>query len=176
MDDAEALANPSRVRSVVAVAPVGTSYSDVTAGNESVTTAITGTSPAYMETMGYSLASGQFISERNVSHRDSVVVLGSKTASDLFGADNPVGQKVRIKDRRFTVVGVLEAKGGAMMGVSEDELVLVPITTYYTRLFTQRTANGEDAVQTIVVQVSSTEAIDGAVRDIEDVLRYRHRG
>jgi putative ABC transport system permease protein len=125
--------------------------------------------------MGYSLASGQFISERNVSHRDSVVVLGSKTASDLFGADNPVGQKVRIKDRRFTVVGVLEAKGGAMMGVSEDELVLVPITTYYTRLFTQRTANGEDAVQTIVVQVSSAEAIDGAVRDIEDVLRYRHR-
>jgi putative ABC transport system permease protein len=175
VDDAEALANPSRVRSVVAVAPVGTSYSDVTAGNESVTTAITGTSPAYMETMGYSLASGQFISERNVSHRDSVVVLGSKTASDLFGADDPVGQEVRIKDRRFTVVGVLEAKGGAMMGVSEDELVLVPITTYYTRLFTQRTANGEDAVQTIVVQVSSTEAIDGAVRDIEDVLRYRHR-
>ena len=175
VEDAEALANPSRVRSVVAVAPVGTSYSDVTAGNESVTTAITGTSPAYMETMGYSLASGQFISERNVSHRDSVVVLGSKTASDLFGADNPVGQKVRIKDRRFTVVGVLEAKGGAMMGVSEDELVLVPITTYYTRLFTQRTANGEDAVQTIVVQVSSAEAIDGAVRDIEDVLRYRHR-
>jgi putative ABC transport system permease protein len=175
VDDAEALANPSRVRSVVAVAPVGTSYADVTAGNESVTTAITGTSPAYMETMGYSLASGQFISERNVSHRDSVVVLGSKTASDLFGADDPVGQQVRIKERRFTVVGVLEAKGGAMMGVSEDELVLVPITTYYTRLFTQRTANGEDAVQTIVVQVSSAEAIDGAVRDIEDVLRYRHR-
>jgi putative ABC transport system permease protein len=125
--------------------------------------------------MGYSLVSGQFISERNVSHRDSVVVLGNKTASDLFGEDDPVGQRVKIKERRFTVVGVLETKGGAMMGISQDELVLVPITTYHTRLFTQRTASGEDAVQSIVVQVTSAEAIDGAVHDIEDVLRYRHR-
>jgi len=175
VDDAEALANPSRVRSVAAVAPVGTNYADVLAGTESVTTAITGTTPAYMEAMGYSLASGQFISERNVSHRDLVVVLGNKTASDLFGTDDPVGEKVKIKGRRFTVVGVLETKGGAIMGVSQDELVIVPITTFHSRLFTQRTASGEDAVQTIVVQVASAEAINSAIRDIEDVLRQRHR-
>ena len=175
VDDAEALADPSRVRSVAAVAPVGSSYADVVAGNESITTTITGSTPAYMGAMGYSLASGQFISERNVSHRDSVVVLGDKTASDLFGEDDPVGQKVKIKGRRFTVIGVLEAKGGAMMGISQDELVLVPITTYHTRLFTQRTSSGEDAVQTIIVQVASAEAIDGAIRDIEDILRQRHR-
>jgi putative ABC transport system permease protein len=175
VDDAEALNNPSRVRSVAAVAPVGTNYADVLAGNESVTTAITGTTSAYMEAMGYSLASGQFISERNVSHRDLVVVLGNKTASDLFGTDDPLGEKVKIKGRRFTVVGVLEAKGGAIMGVSQDELVIVPVTTFHSRLFTQRTASGEDAVQTIVVQVASAEAINSAIRDIEDVLRQRHR-
>jgi len=128
-----------------------------------------------MGAMGYSLASGQFISDRNVSHRDSVAVLGNKTAADLFGEDDPVGQRVKIKGRRFTVIGVLEAKGGAMMGISQDEKVLVPITTYHTRLFTQHTSGGEDAVQTIIVQVASTEAIDGAIRDIEDVLRQRHR-
>ena len=175
VDDAEALADPSRVRSVAAVAPVGSSYADVVAGNESVTTTITGSTPAYMGASGYSLASGQFISDRNVSHRDSVVVLGDKTATDLFGEDDPVGQRVKIKGRRFTVIGVLEAKGGAMMGISQDELVLVPITTYHTRLFTQRTSSGEDAVQTIIVQVASAAAIDGAIRDIEDILRQRHR-
>ena len=74
-----------------------------------------------MGAMGYSLASGQFISDRNVSHRDSVAVLGNKTAADLFGEDDPVGQRVKIKGRRFTVIGVLEAKGGAMMGISQDE-------------------------------------------------------
>ena len=175
VDDAEALADPSHVRSVAAVAPVGSSYADVIAGNESVTIAITGTTPAYMGVMNYSLASGQFISERNMSHRDSVVVLGDEVATDLFGSDDPVGQKVKIKGRRFTVVGVLEAKGGAIMGVSQDELVVVPITTYHTRLFTQRTVSGEDAVQSIIVQAASAEAIDSAIYDIEAVLRQRHR-
>jgi putative ABC transport system permease protein len=174
VDDAEALADPSRVRAVADVAPVGSNYADVTAGSESVTTSITGTTPAYVGALGYSLASGQFISERNVRHRDMVAVLGDKTAHDLFGEADPVGQKIKIKGRRFTVVGVLEAKGGAMMGISQDEMVLVPITTYHARLFTQRTAGGEDAVQYIIVEVTSPESINGAILDIEYVLRERH--
>jgi putative ABC transport system permease protein len=175
LDDAEALANPAYVPSAVAVAPISTNYAEVIAGNESAVTSITGTTPEYQGALNYSLASGQFISERNVSHRDTVAVLGDKVAEDLFGSDDPLGQKVRIKERRFTVIGVLEAKGGAFMGVSQDELVVVPITTFQTRLFTQRMAGGEDAVQSIVVQISSAEAIDGAIYDIEDVLRQRHR-
>ena len=175
VDDAEALADPSRVRAVASVAPVGSNYADVIAGSESITTSITGTTPAYMGAMGYSLVSGQFISERNVTHRDMVAVLGDKTARDLFGEADPVGQKVKIKGRRFTVVGVLAAKGGAMMGISQDEMVLVPITTYHSRLFTQRTASGEDAVQSIIVEVTSAESVNGAILDIEDVLRQRHR-
>ena len=127
-----------------------------------------------MGAMNYSLASGQFISQRNVSHRDSVAVLGDKVAADLFGSEDPIGQKIKIKGRRFTVIGVLEAKGGAIMGMSQDELVVVPITTFHTRLFTQRTATGGDAVQSITVQVTSAEAIGAAIYDIEDVLRKRH--
>ncbi|MBN1862483.1 MAG: ABC transporter permease [Dehalococcoidales bacterium] len=174
VDDAEALADPSRVRAVVDVAPVGSSYADVIAGSESVTTTITGTNPAYMGAMGYSMAAGQFISERNVRHRDLVAVLGDKTAQDLFGGADPVGEKIKISGRRFTVVGVLEAKGGAMMGISQDEMVLVPITTFHARLFTQLTSSGEDAVQSIVVEVTSAGAVNGAILDIEDVLRDRH--
>jgi len=175
LDDAEALANPAYVPSAVAVAPISTSYAEVIAGNESAVTSITGATPEYQGALNYSLASGQFISRRNVSHRDTVAVLGDKVAEDLFGSDDPLGQRIKIKERRFTVIGVLEAKGGAFMGVSQDELVVVPITTFQTRLFTQRTAGGEDAVQSIVVQVSSAEAIDGAIYQIEDVLRQRHR-
>ncbi len=175
LDDAEALANPAYVPSAVAVVPMSGNYTEVIADGESITTSVTGTNPGYAEALNYSLASGQFISERNVSHRDTVVVLGDKVATDLFGSDDPLGQKVKIKGRQFTVIGVLEAKGGAFMGVSQDELLLVPITTFQTKLFTQRTAGGEDAVQAIVVQVSSAEAIDGTMYEIEDVLRQRHR-
>ena len=175
LDDAEALANPAYVPSAAAVAPTSGNYTEVTADGESITTSVTGTTQEYMAVLNYSLASGQFISQRNVSHRDMVVVLGDKVATDLFGSDDPLGQKVKIKGRQFTIIGVLEAKGGAFMGVSQDELLIVPITTFHTRLFTQRTAGGEDAVQAIVVQVASAEAIDGTMYDIEAVLRQRHR-
>ncbi len=148
---------------------------EVVAGTESVTTAVTGTTPEYATAMKYSLASGQFITARNVTRGDSVVVLGSKVASDLFDEANPVGEQVKIKARRFTVIGVLEAKGGALMGMSQDELVVIPITTYHSRLFTQRTSSGEDAVQSITVQLADSQSIDAATYDIENVLRQRHR-
>ena len=175
VSDADALKDSTYLRSIVGVAPVSANYGEVTSGNENVVTAINGTTPEYMEAMNYSLASGQFLSERNVSHRDNVVVLGDKVAIDLFGSADPLGQRVKIKGRRFTVIGVLEAKGGAMMGISQDEMALVPITTYHSRLFTQRVATGEEAVSSIIVQVASAEMIDDTVYDIEDILRDRHR-
>jgi len=175
LDDAEALANPRYVYSVVGVAPATENYGEITFGDESVTTIITGVTPEYQWVLNYPVASGQFISDRNIAYRDMVVVLGSKVAEDLFGWDDPIGQKVKIKERRFTVIGVLEPKGGAFMGVSMDDVLMTPITTYQARLFTQRTAGGGYAVQSIAVKVSSAEAIDGAMEEIETVLRKRHR-
>ena len=61
------------------------------------------------------------------------------------------------------------------MGFSMDDIVVVPITTFQTRLFTQQTSSGEDAVQSIAVKVASTEAMDGVRGEIEDILRRRHR-
>ena len=175
LDDAEALANPSYVRSVVGVSPASENYAEVVAGDESVTTIITGVTPEYQQVLNYPVASGQFISDRNVAYRDMVVVLGDKVAEDLFGSDDPIGQRVKIKGRRFTVLGVLEPKGGAFMGISLDDVLMMPITTFQSRLFTQRTIGGKDLVQSIAVKVSSAEAIDGAIEDIETVLRKRHR-
>jgi len=172
LDDAKALEG---VPSVVAVVPVNENFVEVIADGESKVAIIHGASPEYQEVYNYSLASGQFFSDRNVAARDNVLVLGSEVASELFGSDDPVGQWVKIKGRRFTVVGVLEPKGGAIMGVSLDNVVVTPITTFQTRLFTQRTARGEDAVQSIALTVASAEAIDEVKAEIGTILRKRHR-
>ncbi len=171
LDDAEAIA---RIHSVLGVAPTNENFVELTFGNENITSVIEGTTPEFQEAYGYDMASGQFISERNVASRDSVVVLGSGTAEGLFGDEDPVGQNIKIKGKRFTVIGVLASKGGAVFGFSLDELVVVPITTYQTRLFTQRTPSGEDAVQSIGVLVSGPEAMDDVTADIETTLRKRH--
>ena len=172
LSDAKAL---ERVPSVEAVDPVNENYVKVIAGRESKVAIIHGASPAYQAVYNYSLASGEFLSDRNVSSSARVVVLGNNVAEDLFGSLDPLGKKVRIKEKKFTVIGVLEPKGGAVMGVSLDDVVVVPITTFQTRLFTQYTTRGEDAVQSIGVKVASAEAVDEVTYEIETILRERHR-
>jgi putative ABC transport system permease protein len=172
LDDAKALAN---IPSVLGVAPTNENFVEVAFGDESVYVLINGSTPAYQQVHNHTLASGQFISERDVAGRDTVVVLGAKVAEDLFGSDDPVGQKVKIKGRSFTVIGVQEPEGGTFMGFSLDDVAVVPITTFQSRLFTQQTVRGEAAVQSIGVQVSSAGAIDGVTKEIETILRKRHR-
>jgi len=172
LSDAEALAD---IPSVSGVAPTNENFVEIVAGDEVAVAVIQGSTPAFQEAHGYSLASGQFISDRHVAKRDMIVVLGAKIAEDLFGSDNPVGEKVKIKGKRFTVIGVLEPKGGAFMGFSLDDVAVTPITTFQTRLFTQQIVRGEDSIQSIAVQVSSAEAIDAVIEEVESILRARHR-
>lgn len=172
LEDAKAL---ERIPSVTAIVSVNENYVEVTAGGESKSTIIHGATPEYQEVYKYSIASGQFFSDTDVALRDRVVVLGSQVAEDLFGDDDPVGQTVKIKGKRFDVIGVMAPKGGAIMGISLDNVVVTPITTFQTRLFTQQTTQGEDAVQSIALQVASAEAIDDVTDEIEDILRRRHR-
>jgi putative ABC transport system permease protein len=160
---------------VTAVASVNENYVEVTADGESKVAIIHGATPEYQEVYKYSVASGQFFADSDVASKDRVVVLGSQVAEDLFGDEDPVGQRVKIQRKRFDVIGVLAPKGGAIMGVSMDDIVVTPITTYQTRLFTQQTARGEDAVQSIALTVASADAIDDVTAEIEDILRRRHR-
>ncbi len=164
-----------RIPGVAAVAPVNENFVEVTNGAESKTVVVHGMTPAYFDVYKYSLADGAFISEHNVLARDMVVVLGSEAARDLFGDDNPVQRQVKIKGHRFTVVGVLAPKGGAVLGVSMDSIVLTPLTTFQTRLFTQRTAGGDDSVQSIAVKVADAGILDSTQQQIEDALRRRRK-
>jgi len=172
LDDAEAI---GRIRSVMGVAPTNENFVKITAGDESTTTAIQGSTPAYQQAYAYTIASGQFISDVNIARRDMVVVLGSDVAEDLFGSDDPIGQQVKIKKKRFTIIGVMEPKGTGVFGFSLDEVIVTPITTYQARLFSQKTPSGEDAVQSIVVQLASAEVTDEVTEEIETILRKRHR-
>ncbi len=172
MDDAEAMRD---IRSVIAVNPTNESFVKLIVGNESVSVVIEGTTPEFQQLYDFEIASGRYISEIDIARRAMVVVLGSETAEDLFGSDDPVGQQAKIKDKRFTIIGVLEPKGVSSFGVSWDEMVITPITTFQTRLFPQTTSSGEDAVQSIVVQAASAEVMDEIKEDIETLLKKRHR-
>ncbi len=172
MDDAEAI---DRLRSVAAVVPTNENFVKIVAGNKDTTAVIHGSNPDYQQVYGFDMQSGQFISEVNVARRDMVVAVGSKVAEDLFGSDDAIGQQVKIRDKRFTIIGVLAPRGLSSFGFSWDELVVTPITTYQARLFSQKTPSGEDAVKQISVRIASGWTLAEAKADIEDILRRRHR-
>jgi putative ABC transport system permease protein len=172
MGDAEAI---GRIRSVTGVVPVNENFVKLIAGNEETAAVIHGSNSDYQQVYGFEIASGQFISEVNLARRDMVVVVGSNVAEDLFGSDDPIGQRVKIRDKRFTVIGVMAPRGISMFGFSWDDLVVTPITTFQARLFSQKTSSGEDAVQQIAVQVASVDAMDEVTEEIETILRRRHR-
>lgn len=173
LSDAEAIAD--EVPGVVAVAPIIENYVEVATGDESTVAMVEASTQDFTHVLNYPVEYGQFITDRNVSARDMVVVLGAQVVADLFGDDEPVGAKVRINGRQFTVVGVLEAKGGQMMGVSMDSIVVLPVTTYQARLFPGNTVRGENAIQQLAVLIDNTEVADVVSADITRLLSQRHR-
>ena len=174
LEDAYALLDPSYAVPIVAVAPELSTSGQVVAGRENTFAQIVGVTPEYKSVRNYSVGSGEFVSATQVANRSEVAVIGSQIAETLFGFRDPVGQKLRINGRQFTVIGVLEAQGGTVLG-NLDNQVLVPITTVYYRLSSQRTTQGDINVQAINVQVESVDAMDEAIQKIATVLRLRHR-
>ena len=174
LEDAYALLDPVLAPSVGAVAPELRSSAQLVAGRENTFTQVIGVTPEYEFVRNFPVASGQFISPVHVRNVSQVVVLGSQVAETLFGFRDPVAQNVRINGRQFAVIGVLESQGGGALGIFDDQ-VLVPITTGYYRLASQRTAQGGISVQTINVEVTDSGAMDETIQDIATVLRLRHR-
>jgi len=174
LEDAEAIASPASVPSVALVAPEVSTFAQVVAGSENTNTRIIGVSPEYEEVRNYAVAEGEFITEQNVQARSMVCILGSNVVDDLFGGISPIGQSVKINRRQFRVTGILESKGGTGFG-SQDDMVVIPITTAIYRLMPQRSVSGGHRVNSINVQAVDEDEIDAAIEQITALLRERHR-
>lgn len=174
LQDAEAIADPTNVPAVTAVAPEATAFSQVIAGPQNTFTRVVGTTPSYETVRNFHVAAGEFISTQHLDGRSSVAVLGANTAADLFGGIDPIGQNIRIGQATFRVIGVMETKGSQAMG-NQDDLVIVPLTTLLQRLTAQRAVRGGQTVGTIYVQVADQKLMPTAIEQIAELLRQRHR-
>lgn len=174
LEDAEALVDSSLAPAVKAVAPQVQTFTQIIAGKLNTFTQVLGVTPEYESVRNFPVAEGRFISDADVKNKALVVVLGNDVAATLFEGENPIGQTVKISGRQFKVIGVLVSKGSTGMG-SSDDVLIAPITTVQTRLYSQRTTSGSESVQTINVQVVSAEETDAAIEQITAILRQRHK-
>ncbi len=172
LSDANAIADPFAAPSVQAVAPALQSNLEVVYGKERTTTDVTGATPIFFTVRNLTLAEGDSLTEEQVLSRASVAVLGPDTADKLFGHhDGIVGETIRIAGQPFRVIGVLVAKGGGAFG-SQDDQIVIPLSTAQTRLIRRSTPNQIDI---IFAQAISADAVISASDQITQILQQRHR-
>ncbi len=173
LDDAYALLDPVSAPSVAAVAPETTIWARVEFGRSSDDTTVLGVTADYDEVRLYDVEYGEFISPIHVRDASSVAVLDAGISESLFGLRNPVGQTLKLNDKPFTIIGVLESKEGGIFSFSNR--IVIPITTAHYRLYFYRNPEGNILAGSITVQAASSEVIESAEREITEILRLRHR-
>ena len=174
LNDAYALLDPVSAPSVVAVAPEINTWAHVEFGRSSDDTTILGVTADYDEVRLYEVEHGEFIAPVHVRDAASVAVIGAGVSESLFGLRNPVGQSLKLNDKPFTIIGVLESKEGGFFGFL-DRNIMIPITTAHYRLYFHPNSKGEIQVGSISVQAASSDATKSAEREITEILRLRHR-
>jgi len=130
-----------------------------------------GVGPDFLEIRNFSIAQGEFFTDRDVAAANKVCVLGHTLWKKLFPGQNAVGQQVRIKNIPFTVVAVLEPKGADLGGRDQDDLLLMPYTTARKRLQGSQFAN----VDIILLSARSEAESSKAESQVRALLEERHK-
>jgi putative ABC transport system permease protein len=167
LDDADLVRQRSTL--LAGVSPAVRVGAQVIGGGANWSTLVQGVSPEYLTVRDWALASGSFFTDRDVRGRTKVAVLGKTVADNLFPAQDPVGEEIRIRNVPFKVIGELASKGQTAFGSDQDDIILVPVTTALFRL------SGNHNINQIYASATGTGVMDAAAEEIRGILRQAHR-
>jgi putative ABC transport system permease protein len=122
LDDAQSL---EHLPHVVAVSPNVRGNAEVAGNGRTRRTLISGVNANLTRVFRSTVQSGQFLPADDAGSARAFVVLGSKLKTELFGAENPLGQRLRIGGLHFRVIGVMAPKG-QFLGVDLDDTAFIP--------------------------------------------------
>lgn len=120
--DAQAL---RRVPQVLQVAPGVTGNAEVEGNGRLRRVMVYGTTPTLIEAFKLSMRSGRFLPPDDADSARNFVVLGAKLQRELFGADSPLGTRLRVGSLQFRVIGVLQPRG-QFLGIDLDDVAYIP--------------------------------------------------
>lgn len=110
---------------------------------------------------------GNFFDENDIKSLAKVAVIGSEVKKELFPSSSPIGEKIKIKDERFRIIGTLPPSG-QLSGFALDKIVIIPYTT------AQKYLLGIDYYQEVHVMAKSENLVPQMVEDIKATLRDLH--
>jgi putative ABC transport system permease protein len=171
-DDVAAIS--AKVEGVTAITGQLWASNVVVRGSANTWTRIWGVHPSYLEIRNWPLASGRELNEMDLAGGRRVAVLGQTITNGLFGANDPLGQVIRIRNTTFEVVGTLQAKGKTSTGEDHDDAIFVPISTARRYLVGWRHVIKNEVGQ-ISIKFDDAALLRDAKEDVERVLRQSRR-
>jgi putative ABC transport system permease protein len=168
-DDARAISN--ECRSVFAASPLVGTGGQVVFGNLNIRpNEMFGVGPDYLKVRNWPIEYGSFFDQSQIEKAEKVCVIGHTLVNKLFQTSDPLDETVRINNKPFRVVGVLEKKGANMMGEDQDSVILMPFTSV------RRTLNGSsfDDVHVIFASATSSTQVAAAKDEVTQLLLDRH--
>lgn len=168
IDDAQFIA---KLPDVMAISPVQQGAAQAIYGNKNWGTSMIGVYPDYTTVQNIEMEYGTFFDMSAVRNSSTYAVIGPETAEELGLPENPVGEVIRIQNTPMTIIGITRAKGDSAMG-SQDDMVLVPITTLKKRLQGSRFPNSVNMIA-LKLYPDSDNAL--AIEQITTLLRQRHK-
>jgi putative ABC transport system permease protein len=154
---------------VAAAAPASSQATTAIYGNRNWSTTVTGSENNYLEVGSWSLAAGREFSPGELRAGAAVCILGDIVRQELFGNLNPLGEKIRLNKLTCQVIGLLVPKGQVLGGHVQDDLILIPLRTFWRRVA------GKRDVRSIFVSAHDNVSTSKVQRDIELLLRERRR-
>ena len=124
--DADAIAE---LDGVSQVAPMQQGTQQLVHGANNWSSTVVGTTPAYFDARSWTIVSGYPFGDSDVRAATRVALIGQTAADNLFGADDPLGKTIRIRQSPFVIIGVLGKKGQNLDGRDQDDTVIIPLTT-----------------------------------------------
>ncbi|NUP06438.1 MAG: FtsX-like permease family protein [Polyangiaceae bacterium] len=171
LTEEDAAAILQEATSVAAITPQSTTRAQLVVGDRNYSTSVLGVGDSFFTVMGFDVSEGSTFSATDFRTKAKVVILGETVKRELFGSGAPIGEYIRIGKYPFRVIGVLKSKGQSPFGEDQDDRILTPIGTFRARLL----PSPPGRVQMLIAQASSDLTVDQAVRQIEQLLRQRHK-
>jgi putative ABC transport system permease protein len=168
-DDARAIL--TEVPTVSAAAPTLTASAQLVAGGRNWSTRVYGTTPDYFRVRSWNTTYGAPFTESDMRTSAKVCVVGTTIVRELFGGENALGANLRVGRMPCTIVGILETKGQSGFGQDQDDIVVVPMSTFRTRVARRP---GREVGQ-VMVSARDPAVTSHAEASITTLLRQRHR-
>lgn len=160
---------------VQVAAPLLSRSMPLVATNRNWVTVVAGINADYLVAREWQIASGRSFTSDEITSGTKVAIVGSVIVEELFNGRAGIGETFRIGSVPFTVIGVLDRKGLGAAGRSQDDVVFIPLSAAKSRVLGAVRGTTREALDFISINVSDASAMPEIERELEALLRQRHR-